>query len=126
MKKLILLLLLIPLIPMVAACGDEFGVCGWSDLMDGNLVRASFNMFNIAWAGWVVTILFFVYQFMLILKTRNLVLSFTTGAFFAAVFGSSLIVDSFGDPLLKPVAFGIMITLLVVQFAAIVFLWFWK
>jgi len=59
---------------------------GWNLLIDGHLIQASFFMYNTALVGWTVTILFFVYQFMLYMKARNLTLNFITGLMFVGLF----------------------------------------
>ena len=66
-------------------------VTGWSQLMDGNLILAAYTMYDASnvFAGWLVVILFFVYQFMLLMKTRNLTLSWVTGLFFVSLYITS-------------------------------------
>lgn len=63
--------------------------------MDGNLVGAAFTMYDAAFAGWTVAILFIVYQFMLYRKTGNLVLCWITGIFFASLYIGGNVLDMF-------------------------------
>jgi len=91
---------------------------GWSQLMDGHLISASFIMYDTALVGWTVAILFFVYQFMLYLKTRNLTLCWVSGLFFASLYAASTI--------FKSVSLHIMFVLLVFELAGIFFLWLFK
>lgn len=61
-------------------------VTGWSQLMDANLIGASFAMYDEAFVGLVVAILFIVYQIMLYLKTNDITLCWVTGAIFAGIY----------------------------------------
>ena len=63
-------------------------VTGWSELINGNVVSAAFTMFNgpDALRGWVIIILFAVFELMLLIKTRNLTLAFTTAIIFATAY----------------------------------------
>lgn len=61
---------------------------GWNELMDGNMVKAAFTMYNIAWNSYIVIILFFVFQIMLFMKTRSWPLLFTTGIIFLGMLAS--------------------------------------
>ena len=91
---------------------------GWAQLMNGQLVNASFTMFDAAFAGWTVAILFFVYQFMLLLKTRSLTLAFVTGIFFASLYAVSVFV--------KASSVQIIFVLLVFELAGILYFLVWK
>ena len=92
-------------------------VTGWNELMDGHLIIASFTMFDTALAGWVIAILFLVYQFMLYLKTKNLTLCWTTGLFFASLYGASTFV--------KAISVQVIFIILVFELAGILFLLIW-
>jgi hypothetical protein len=91
---------------------------GWSELMDANLIGAAYTMYDAAFAGWIVAILFFVYQLMLLIKTRNLPLAFITGIFFASLYAVSVFV--------KPISIQVIFILLVFELAGILYLWIWK
>jgi hypothetical protein len=58
-------------------------VLGWSNLLNGNIFGAAFQVFDGAMSGWSVFILFCVFQAVLYIKTRNAVLMWVTGLFFA-------------------------------------------
>lgn len=103
---------------MVCLNETATAVCGWAYLMDANLVGAAFAMYDAAFAGWVVAILFFVYQFMLILKTQNLTLSWVTGLFFASLYAVSVFV--------KPISIQVIFVLLAFELAGILYLLIWK
>ncbi len=79
-------------------------VTGWNELISGNLISAAFIMFDTAFGGWVVVILFMVYQFMLYMKTRNAALSWITGVLFTAMFAASTIMSASGVPVREPAA----------------------
>ena len=93
---------------------------GWSQLMDGNMILAAYTMYDAsnAFAGWFVVILFFVYQFMLLMKTRNLTLSWITGLFFVSLYISSSFVKATTVPL--------MFILLAFELAGILYFIIWK
>jgi len=95
-------------------------VTGWTQLMDGNLILAAYTMYDAsnAFAGWLVVILFFVYQFMLLMKTRNLTLSWITGLFFVSLY----ITSSF----MKETAVPILFIILVFELAGILYFLIWK
>lgn len=95
-------------------------VTGWSQLMDGNLILAAYTMYDAsnAFAGWFVVILFFVYQFMLLMKTHNLTISWITGIFFASLYAISYFV--------KPISIQVIFILLVFELAGILYLLIWK
>ena len=59
---------------------------GWSQLMDGSPIGAAYYMYNLAFVGWFVIILFFVFQIMLYLKLRNVTTNLITGLFFASLY----------------------------------------
>jgi hypothetical protein len=68
---------------------------GWAELTDGQVISAVFLMFDTALAGWLVAALFILYQFILFLKTRSLLLCFITGIFFASMgFAASLLQEA--------------------------------
>jgi len=91
---------------------------GWPELMNGNLIVAAFTMYDDAFMGWTVAILFIVYQFMLLLKTRNLTISWVTGIFFASLYAASIFV--------KSMSVQIIFVLLVFELAGILYLLIWK
>lgn len=101
-------------------------VPGWDELYNGNLISAAFVMYDTAFLGWTVVILFMIYQLMLLLKTRNLVISFVTGLFFVSIFVGAQVATASGYPVLKPVAVQALFVLLVLELAAIIYIWFWK
>ena len=67
---------------------EAVNVTGWAEILNGELITAAFTMYNDAavFGGWFICILFFVYHFMLMYKTRSLVLGLVTGIFFAAIY----------------------------------------
>jgi len=111
---------------LVGACGNETTACGWNELFEGHLITSAFVMYDAAFMGWTVAILFVIYQFMLLLKTRNLTISWVTGALFAAMFVSTRIMDATGNPILKPISIQVIFALLVFELGAIIYLWLWK
>jgi hypothetical protein len=92
---------------------------GWNELLDANLVGAVFTMFDTAFgAGWVILILFITYQLMLWLKTRNIMLMFMTGVFFAGLYYTSTLVKGIGWP--------IIILIIGLELGIIIYTWVWK
>jgi len=91
---------------------------GWTELLDANLIGAAFTMFDTAFVGWTVAILFFVFQFMIIVKTRNVTIAWTVGILFASLYAVSVFV--------KPISIQIIFLLLVFELAGIIYLLLWK
>jgi len=93
-------------------------VTGWSELMDGNVISAAFTMYDTAFLGWSVAILFVVFQFMLLIKTRNLTLAWSTGIFFAALYGISTFV--------KTISVQVIFIILAFELAGILYMLIFK
>ena len=91
---------------------------GWSELMSADLVGASYAMYNAAFADWTVIILFIVFQFMLLIKTKSPLLALVTGTIFAALYGTSAIV--------KPISVPIIFVILGLELAGILYFLVWK
>lgn len=91
---------------------------GWNLLLEASPIQAVFTMFDASFFGYTVAILFFVYQFMLIMKTKNVALSFITGIFFISLYATSTYV--------KPASVQIMGLLLIFEFAGILYYLFLK
>lgn len=91
---------------------------GWSQIMDGHMISAVYTMYDTSLVGWTIAILFFVYQIMLFLKTRNLVLSWITGILFASLYATSIF--------MKPISLQIMFIMLALELAIILFVLIWK
>ena len=91
---------------------------GWSELMDANVVGAAYNMFNHSsyFNGWVIAILFILFQTLLLMKTRNPMLSWLVGAVMLAL------IWEFVKPTVLWTIFGI----LVFEFVAVLYTIFWK
>ena len=97
-------------------------VVGWSELMQGNLFGASFNLFNVALSGWSIFLLFCVFQSILYIKTRNVVLMWVSGFFFVAMFATSAFIGN----VLNADSIGYMFALLILELAGILYLIFFK
>jgi len=95
-----------------------YNATGWNQLYDGQLISAAFTMFDTAFAGWTVVILFVVFQFMLILKTRNMTLAWTIGIIFASLFGVSQVI--------KPISVQVIFIILVFELGGILYMLLWK
>ena len=90
---------------------------GWTDLVDGNMMAAVYNMFNTAMGGngWPVVVLFIIFQVMLYFKTRNLTMAWITGIIFVSLYATSIFVE--------PLALPIIFTLLVFELAGLIYVW---
>lgn len=95
-------------------------VTGWNELMDGHMVSAVYTLFNTAFNGWFVALLFFVYQFMLFMKTRNWTLMFISTLFFVSMFVVVPVVY------IRAEVYHVLYIILVFELAGIIFMWFWK
>lgn len=86
--------------------------------MDGHMISAVFTMYDTAFLNWTVAILFIVYQFMLLLKTRNLNLAWISGIFFASLYVTSVFV--------KPISIQVIFVILVFELAGVLYFLIWK
>lgn len=59
---------------------------GWNELFAGDLIGASFTMYDTALVGWMVAILFILFQGLLFMKTKNVTLTWVAGIFFASMY----------------------------------------
>lgn len=89
---------------------------GWNELMNADVIGAAYTMYNTSFLGWFVVILFFIFQFMLFLKSRNLTLNFITGLIFASLFLTETLLNKL---LVNPIALPVIYTLLVFELAGI-------
>ena len=97
-------------------CGNITGgeVCGWSELLSGNLVKAVYVMYDAALLGWFIAILFFLFQAGLYMKTRNSNIVWVTGILFLSLFiriGNYVI----------PIALGTMALILLFELAGVMY-----
>lgn len=92
---------------------------GWAELMQGNLIGASFTLYNTAFIGWFVPLLFFIYQIILFIKTRNLLLNFITGLFFISMYGLTYFTHA-------KMSLVITFLILVFELAGILYFILWK
>ena len=88
-------------------------VTGWNQLFDGHMIGAAVLMYDTAFVGWVVIILYLVYQIMLYLKTQNLNLGFITGLIFISLYVTGL--TFYGIPVLKFTGIPWLFVILVLQ-----------
>lgn len=96
---------------------DPINATGWTELMNGDLIGAAYNMYNTATFGWFIIILFCMFQTMLFIKTRNLTMMWITGAFMLSLFAASTIFTAF--------TLQFMFVLLVIELAGILYFVFW-
>jgi len=92
---------------------------GWDLLIDGHMISAIVFMFNYYLLNTTVAILFFVYQGMLFLKTRNLTMCWVTGLIFTSMYAAA-------ETIIKPAAVQIMFLILVFELAGILYALIWK
>jgi hypothetical protein len=99
---------------------------GWAELYNGDIVTASFVMYDTAFAGWTIVILFLVYQFLAYMKTRTLATGWIMGVLVLSLFGASTMLSATGNPIFKPYSLQVMFAILVIEFAGIMYYWLWK
>jgi len=97
---------------------------GWQQLIDGNIITASFIMFDTALMGWTIAILFIVYQILLYMKSQNATLNFIMGIIFLSMYLSAKTISLF--PVIQPLSTGIMFLILVFELASILYYAFWR
>jgi len=97
---------------------------GWSQLIEGNIISASFYMYDAALLGWTIAILFFVHQLVLYMKAKNLTLNFVMGIFFVSLYLSAEAISLF--PVIQPLSKNLMFLILVLELASIFYYAFWR
>ena len=98
-------------------CGNASEVCGWAELFNGDLLGSAYTMYNYAFNGWVVFILFIIFQFMLYMKTENFNLMWVTGLLFTAMFALTFV---------NPVGVPFMFLLLTFELGGILYFLIFK
>ena len=83
-------------------------------------------MFDTAFMGWTIVILFLVYQFMVFVKTQTLSASWAIGALFLSMYYGASKLSISGYSFIKPIAGQVLVVILVIEFAGILYYWFWK
>ncbi len=101
-------------------CGNitAGAVCGWNELLDGNLVNAVYVMYDNAFAvgsttGWFIAMLFLLFQSGLYMKTRNPNIVWISGMLFLSLFIRSNFIAS--------TSLGIMSLILLIELAGIMY-----
>ena len=90
----------------------------WRNLTNGHIISAAFHLYDTAFLHWTIGILFLVYQFMLLIKTRNLTLSWVTGLIFASLY--------IGSYFVKAISAQIIFVILALELAAVLYFLIWK
>lgn len=91
---------------------------GWALLFNGSMISAVYTMYDYYFGGWLIALLFFVYQAMLYMKTRSLTLVFIMGALFASLYVGSIFV--------KNMSAQFIFLILVIELAGIIYFWLWR
>ena len=99
-------------------CNTSATNIGWQELYNGNIITAAFCMYDTAFLGWTVAILFIVYEFMLLLKTKNLTLSWVSGVLFVSLYAASVFV--------KSASLQFIFLILVFELGGILYFWLFK
>ena len=94
-------------------CGNATSVCGWEELLSGNLVNAVYVMYDAALLGWFIAILFFLFQAGLYMKTRNPNIVWVTCILFLSLFIKANYI--------KPISLGVMALILLLELAGIMY-----
>jgi hypothetical protein len=105
---------------------EAINATGWTELLNGQLVMAAFSVYNASAIlnGWTIGILFFVYQFILIVKTKSVTLAFTMGLIFASLFVGVFLTTT--SPLLAPHSVKFIFLILVFELAGILYYAIWR
>jgi len=113
---------------LISLIGLSLGVnaTGWAELYNGDIVTAAFVMYDTAWWGWSIVILFVIYQFLAYLKTRTLTTGWIMGVLFLSLFGISTLLSSTGVPFFKPAAMQFIFAILAIELTGIIYYWLWK
>lgn len=93
-------------------------VTGWNELMEGKLIKAAFTLYDTSFVGWFVAIVFFTFQALLFIKTKNATLTWVMGFLFASAYVSTTFMNEYTR--------YILFVTLVLQLAGILYLTFMK
>ena len=93
-------------------------VTGWNELYDGNIIASAYTLYNGLFGGWIIVILFLLFQLMLYFKTQSPLLTWSTGAIFLSIFAFTGFV--------KPEALGVLFVIIVIETTAIIWPWIFK
>ena len=96
-------------------------VTGWTQLMDADVVGASFTMFDTAFGGLVVAFLFLIFHIMLWYKTKNLGICFVTTMIFVSVFFTTGL-----NNIVHPYTYGIIFIIVAFELGGIFYSTFFK
>lgn len=108
---------------MTGICTQGVGnSTGWSELYSGDMIGAAYTVYNCSMPGWIIPILFFVFQVMLYLKTRNGTLMWVAGFFFVSMYATATFIRDYMETL----SIQIMFLILVLELAGILFVWIMK
>jgi len=95
---------------------------GWTLLQNGNMIGAAFAMYDAALAGWTITVLFFTFQLISFIKTKNGLLTWIIGMIFAGLyFASGQLLGA--TAIFQPLAMQILFITLAVEMTVIMFGW---
>ena len=92
---------------------------GWAELMEGKLIGAAFTMYNLAFMGWFIPILFIVFNTLLLIKTKNLLITFVTGIIFISLYSSTFFLTAASSV-------AVIYLILVFELASILYFLIWK
>jgi hypothetical protein len=91
-----------------------YNVTGYSELLNGNIFGATYMLYNNIVGGWLVALLFIVYQILIYLKTRNVVMMWVTGLIFAGMFAINQLIL-----IVNPSSMVFIFAILVIELAGI-------
>ena len=75
-------------------------VTGWNELMDGNVFKSVFTMYDTIFNGWFIGIIFFTFQSVLYIKTKNTTITWLTGLMFASLYAASAFMNDYTNYIL--------------------------
>lgn len=99
---------------------------GWDQLIQGKIIEAPFYMFNIAWGGWFIALLYFIFQLMLYLKTRNALMGFIIGIFFVSIYAGSTVFSTGTFGFIHVKSMQAITLMLIIQLAGTLYVLIWK
>lgn len=64
---------------------EPINATGWINLTDGHPIAAATTMFNTAFSGYFIVMLFFIFEMLLYYKTKSFTMCWVTSSFFTAL-----------------------------------------
>ena len=95
---------------------------GYGELLEGKFFSAIYEAYNAAFGGFFIVMLFFVIHFVLLIKTKKIILPFITAVIFVGLYHGGLLALTG----VNPIGINYMYGTIILEGAGILFVWLTK